>query len=74
METTINSRVNPPRRRPLARLARIATTLFLSACCLAHAQVTHAQIKAAETLRIYAIDVEGGQSTLLVSPRRIPAG
>jgi beta-lactamase superfamily II metal-dependent hydrolase len=68
METTINSRVNPPRRRPLARLARIATTLFLSACCLAHAQVTHAQIKAAETLRIYAIDVEGGQSTLLVSP------
>ena len=63
MQTAVNSRSIHPRRRLLARLACIAATLLLPACCLAHAQV-----KGAETLRIYAIDVEGGQSTLLVSP------
>jgi beta-lactamase superfamily II metal-dependent hydrolase len=63
MQTVAYSRSNPPSRRLLPRLVRFAATLLLPACCLAHAQV-----KGAETLVIYAIDVEGGQSTLLVSP------
>jgi len=63
MQTAVKSRLIHLRRRPLASLARIAATLLLPACCLVHAQV-----KGAENLRIYAIDVEGGQSTLLVSP------
>jgi beta-lactamase superfamily II metal-dependent hydrolase len=60
------------RRRLLPRLARVLSIpLPILVCCLAlfslpqpaSAQATHAR-----NLLIYAIDVEGGQATLLVSP------
>ena len=63
MQIAVNSLSYQSSRRLFARLARIAAALLLPVFCLAHAQV-----KGAETLRIYAIDVEGGQSTLLVAP------
>jgi beta-lactamase superfamily II metal-dependent hydrolase len=55
--------------RALHPAARLLPRLALLACCLAlvfSAQHTRAQAKAANHLLIYAIDVEGGQSTLLV--------
>ncbi|MGA2808494.1 MAG: MBL fold metallo-hydrolase [Terracidiphilus sp.] len=57
-------------RRPL--LPRLFLALLLPACALAllfaaSPQAAQAQMKL-PTLRIYAIDVEGGQATLLVSP------
>jgi len=57
-------------RRLLPRLARIVPTFLLAVCCLAllHAQPASAQAKPADRLLIYAIDVEGGQATLLVAP------
>jgi beta-lactamase superfamily II metal-dependent hydrolase len=57
-------------RRLLPCLAGIFPTLLLAVCCLAtlHAQLASAQAKAADRLLIYAIDVEGGQATLLVAP------
>jgi len=53
-----------PLRRP------ILPTLLLTLCALllpAHSQPAHDQPKPGD-LRIYAIDVEGGQATLLVAP------
>ena len=53
------------------RLARIASALLLPACVLALAalaQPAPAQSQADNHLLIYSIDVEGGQSTLLVTP------
>jgi beta-lactamase superfamily II metal-dependent hydrolase len=54
----------------LPRLAHVFTTLVLFACCIAsiQPQPAAAQAQPAKHLLIYAIDVEGGQSTLLVSP------
>jgi beta-lactamase superfamily II metal-dependent hydrolase len=66
-----NCRLNPPRSRRLPRRARVFPSLTVCLCALAliatmlHA---HAQANPAQHLLIYAIDVEGGQSTLLVSP------
>jgi competence protein ComEC len=50
---------------PLLRLPRLALVYFLAVVALA--QAAHAQ--GANHLLIYAIDVEGGQSTLLVDTR-----
>jgi beta-lactamase superfamily II metal-dependent hydrolase len=58
-------------RRLLPRLARIFPTFLLTVCCLTLLQVARpasAQAKPADRLLIYAIDVEGGQATLLVAP------
>ena len=57
----------------ITQLVRRLTSLFLSACALAivfagASRDLHAQTKASQQLAIYTIDVEGGQSTLLVSP------
>ncbi len=62
----------PSSSRPhAARLVRLFSALLLSACGLAlwvgAQQFAQAQAKRAQ-LRIYSIDVEGGQATLLVSP------
>ena len=59
-------------RRP-PRLAIVFTAFGLPLCCLvlfvlSQPQPAAAQTTAAKHLLIYAIDVEGGQSTLLVSP------
>lgn len=58
--------------RPLARrLGRAFTFLLLPAlalACLCAPREAAAQPRAAKHLRIYSIDVEGGQSTLIVSP------
>jgi len=66
----IARQLSPRLRHPLLlRLARTFTAPLLAVCCLtllpfltAHAQAP------AKHLLIYAIDVEGGQSTLLVAP------
>jgi competence protein ComEC len=63
---------SPSLSRPRAsRLVRLLSPLLLSICALAPCaggpQLGHAQAKPPQ-LRIYSIDVEGGQSTLLVSP------
>ena len=60
-------------RRLQPRLARIFPTLLLLLCCFAlvqaaRSQPASAQVKPADRLLIYAIDVEGGQATLLVAP------
>jgi beta-lactamase superfamily II metal-dependent hydrolase len=70
MKISADSRFIVSRRRLLPRVARIAITLLLPVCCLAaHPfQPASAQTEPAGHLLIYAIDVEGGQSTLLVSP------
>jgi beta-lactamase superfamily II metal-dependent hydrolase len=57
--------------RRLARQARAFTALLVicAICCIFAPQWTCAQSSApAGQLRIYSIDVEGGQSTLLVAP------
>jgi beta-lactamase superfamily II metal-dependent hydrolase len=59
--------------RLLPRPARIMSALLLTLCCLALAQAARSQptiprAKPTERLLIYAIDVEGGQATLLVAP------
>jgi beta-lactamase superfamily II metal-dependent hydrolase len=58
------------RRRPQPRLTRIFSAFLLTLGCLAlvQARPASAQAKAADRLLIYAIDVEGGQATLLVAP------
>jgi beta-lactamase superfamily II metal-dependent hydrolase len=59
------------RSRLLSRLARLFPTLLLCALALliaAQPVPASAQAKAAKHLLIYSIDVEGGQSTLLVAP------
>ena len=62
----------PPRsilRRTLPRVALVVIALLLAACvAFLHPQRAAAQASAAKHLLIYSIDVEGGQSTLLVSP------
>ena len=75
MRIAVDSRSILLRRQLLPRLARIFPALLLpvSLCCLALLQFSRpqpasAQAKPAEHLLIYAIDVEGGQATLLVSP------
>jgi beta-lactamase superfamily II metal-dependent hydrolase len=69
MQIPANSRSNA-RRRPLPDLSRIVPTLLLSLCCASflNPQSVCAQAKSEKHLLIYAIDVEGGQATLLVSP------
>jgi competence protein ComEC len=61
----------PPRsilRRTLPRLALVVIALLLAACVVfLHPPRAAAQTSAAKHLLIYSIDVEGGQSTLLVS-------
>jgi beta-lactamase superfamily II metal-dependent hydrolase len=66
-----NCRLSSLRRWHLPRRARVFPSLAicLSALALiALMPLANAQTKAAQHLLIYAIDVEGGQSTLLVSP------
>jgi beta-lactamase superfamily II metal-dependent hydrolase len=60
-------------RRLRPRPARIFPTLLLAVCCLSLVRVglpqpASAQARPADRLLIYAIDVEGGQATLLVAP------
>ncbi|MGD0786865.1 MAG: MBL fold metallo-hydrolase [Terracidiphilus sp.] len=57
-------------RRPLPRLARIFPVLLLtiSLAQAARPQPASPQAKPVDRLLIYAIDVEGGQATLLVAP------
>ena len=62
MLTAADSRSMPVRRRSLLCLAALVCSFAL----LALAPAARAQTKAASQLLIYAIDVEGGQSTLLV--------
>jgi len=54
----------------LPRCARVFTNLLLLTGCIAlsQPQPTAARAKSEKHLLIYAIDVEGGQATLLVSP------
>jgi beta-lactamase superfamily II metal-dependent hydrolase len=59
--------LRPIRQRRLPRLALVITALFCSAV-LVRPQSAAAQSPAANHLLIYAVDVEGGQATLLVSP------
>jgi len=72
MQIAADSRSVPLRRRLLPRLARaFFIPLSVLACCFAlhsQPQPASAQAEPAKHLLIYAIDVEGGQSTLLVSP------
>jgi len=69
MRNAAYSRLNSSSRLPFARFAR---NVLLAACALGlllAARPTAAQAApAAKHLVIYAIDVEGGQATLLVSP------
>jgi competence protein ComEC len=55
-------------RRLLPPFTSVFTALLLTVCSLTLVQPAFAQSKPAGHLLIYAIDVEGGQSTLLVSP------
>ncbi len=73
MRIAHDSRSLALRRRFLPRLACPFSTPTLSACALAvllaaHSPSAQAQAKAEKQLLIYAIDVEGGQATLLVAP------
>ncbi len=56
--------------RPLPRLSCLAITLLLPVSCVAALllQPASGQTMPAKPLLIYSIDVEGGQSTLLVAP------
>lgn len=49
---------------PVAEVSRMRRTAWLAACVLA----AGALVRAASPLRIYLVDVEGGQATLVVSP------
>jgi beta-lactamase superfamily II metal-dependent hydrolase len=75
MRIAADSRSIDHRSQLHQRLACISPALLIpvSLCCLALLQFSHpqpasAQGKPAEHLLIYAIDVEGGQATLLVAP------
>src|SRR5271166_3660692 len=64
---------NPCACRQQPRFVRVFPSLMITACAMAllfaaHAARVSAQAKAAKHLLIYSIDVEGGQSTLLVGP------
>jgi beta-lactamase superfamily II metal-dependent hydrolase len=71
MKTAVHHRPQSPSRRRLARQA-FAFTVLLAVCalaCICAPQWIRAQASPpAGQLRIYSIDVEGGQSTLLVAP------
>jgi competence protein ComEC len=59
--------------RSAIALPRLRSVFFFAACAVPllfsiRANPGHAQARAAKHLLIYSIDVEGGQSTLLVSP------
>jgi competence protein ComEC len=49
---------------PVAEASRVRRIAWLAACALAVA----ALVRAASPLRLYVVDVEGGQATLVVSP------
>jgi beta-lactamase superfamily II metal-dependent hydrolase len=71
MRIATHRRFNSPGRKDNPQLPRAIPALLLT-CALAlfivaATPATHAQAKSSQ-LRIYTIDVEGGQSTLLVSP------
>jgi competence protein ComEC len=67
MKTSAYDHLQPPVRRLRAQLAAAITVFALF--CFSAAQAVHAQAASnAGHLLIYSIDVEGGQSTLLVSP------
>jgi beta-lactamase superfamily II metal-dependent hydrolase len=73
MRIDIYHRLQPLNRRFLTRFGRAFIALLLPVCACAlllvsAPQTVSAQAKAANRLLIYAIDVEGGQATLLVSP------
>ena len=58
---------------PFTRIARCSSAFYLSLCALMLLLVSaslpcRAQANAAKRLLIYSIDVEGGQSTLIVAP------
>lgn len=60
-----------PASRPVT-LSRLGYVVLLCAVCMLAqflpALLAHAQDKSAKQLRIYSIDVEGGQATLIVAP------
>ncbi len=71
MKIAVHHRPHPSFCRRLARWARVSAVLLAvcALCCFFAPQFTRAQAAAsAGHLLIYAIDVEGGQSTLLVAP------
>jgi beta-lactamase superfamily II metal-dependent hydrolase len=73
MRIAAHHRLNSSDRPIPAWLARAFSSLLLPACALAllficQPQCAFAQANAAKHLLIYSIDVEGGQSTLLVAP------
>jgi competence protein ComEC len=71
MKTVENCRMNPESGRLRRRLVRIFILLAVLAPLAGHGALSlpaGAQSNSAKHLFIYSIDVEGGQSTLLVSP------
>jgi beta-lactamase superfamily II metal-dependent hydrolase len=72
MRIAAQNRLQPSGRPLHARLARRYPALLLPLCALlllfSAPQPAQAQAKAPKRLLIYSIDVEGGQSTLLVAP------
>jgi competence protein ComEC len=70
MQTAAHFRLIVLRSRLLPRFVRItiAILILVSGAVGVLSQLASAQTKPAKPLLIYAIDVEGGQSTLLVSP------
>jgi beta-lactamase superfamily II metal-dependent hydrolase len=71
MKTAVHDRLKSLSRRRLARQACAFTALLAvcALCCIFASQRAGAQAASSTgQLRIYSIDVEGGQSTLLVAP------
>jgi beta-lactamase superfamily II metal-dependent hydrolase len=70
MQFVADSRSIPLHMRLLPYCAHIFAALLLPVCCLALLlpQSAFAQVSPARHLLVYAIDVEGGQATLLVAP------